>query len=184
MKWWRFCKRDRQPVCRVWGVEGRGGKYPAEALRRRGFFRGCIVGSCKASSVCLFFSMTENEIGTVVVDSAIAIHRGLGPGLLESVYEVVLGRVLVDRGLSVARQIQIPICYLDLRIDEGFRADMIVDEKVIIELKAVKDVLPVHLKQLQTYLRLADIRLGYLLNFNETLMKNGITRSVNRLKES
>ena len=127
--------------------------------------------------------MTENEIGTAVVDSAIGIHRGLGPGLLESVYEVVLARVLVDRGLSVARQVQVPICYLDLRFDEGFRADMIVGEKVIVELKAVECVLPVHLKQLQTYLKLADLRLGYLLNFNEALMKDGITRSVNRLKE-
>lgn len=174
-------KTDRLSVV-FWVSGGGGGKYPAGALRRRGFL-GFILWEVIGLLVCSL-DMTENEVGTVIVDSAIAIHRGLGPGLLESVYEVVLERVLVGRGLSVARQVQIPISYLDLSFEEGFRADMIVNDKVIVELKAVKNVIPVHLKQVQTYLRLADLRLGYLLNFNEALMKDGITRSVNRLKES
>ena len=128
--------------------------------------------------------MTENQIGTLIVDSAIRVHRDLGPGLLETVYEMVLSRVLVDRGVDVKHQVPIAVHYLDLEFEAGFRADLIVADKVIVELKSVETVLPVHLKQLQTYLRLADLRLGYLLNFNEALMKSGITRSVNRLVES
>ena len=127
--------------------------------------------------------MTENEIGTIVLESAIAVHRELGPGLLETVYEVVLARELQDRGLNVERQVPVAIQYKDIRFDEGFRADIIVDSKVILELKSVEHVSAAHKKQVQTYLRLTGCKLGYLLNFGEALMKNGITRSVNGLEE-
>ena len=127
--------------------------------------------------------MTENEIGTIVVESAIAVHRELGPGLLETVYEVVLARELQDRGLNVERQVPVAIQYKDIRFDEGFRADIIVDSKVILELKSVEHASAAHKKQVQTYLRLTGCKLGYLLNFGEALMKNGITRCVNGLEE-
>ena len=127
--------------------------------------------------------MTENEIGTIVVDLAIAVHRGLGPGLLETVYEVVLARELRERGLKVERQLPVRIEYKGVTFKEGFRADIIVEGKVILELKSVERVLAVHKKQVQTYLRLTGCRLGYLLNFGEALMKSGITRCVNGLEE-
>ena len=127
--------------------------------------------------------MTENEIGTIVVESAIAVHRELGPGLLETVYEVVLAREVRDRGLTVQRQVPVPIQYKDIRFDEGFRADIIVANTVILELKSVERVTAAHKKQVQTYLRLTGCKLGYLLNFGEALMKAGITRCVNGLEE-
>ncbi|RJR32007.1 MAG: GxxExxY protein [Desulfobacteraceae bacterium] len=127
--------------------------------------------------------MKENEIGTVVVESAIAVHRELGPGLLESVYEVIMAHELRERGLGIVRQVAVPIEYRGLKFDEGFRADIVVDGKVILELKSVEKVLPAHKKQVQTYLRLTGCKLGYLLNFGEALMKNGITRCVNGLQE-
>jgi GxxExxY protein len=123
--------------------------------------------------------MGENEIGTLIVDSAVHLHRDLGPGLLESVYEVILATELRKRGLSVQRQVLIPIDYNGQRFDEGFRADLIVEGKVIVELKSVENVHPAHKKQVLTYLRLTGMKLGYLLNFGEALMKNGITRVVN-----
>jgi len=127
--------------------------------------------------------MTENEIGTLVIESAIAIHRQLGPGLLETVYEVVLARDLEERGLKVERQVPVPIQYRGIKFDEGFRADIMVERKVILELKSVERVTAAHKKQVQTYLRLTGCKLGYLLNFGEALMKAGITRCVNGLEE-
>ena len=127
--------------------------------------------------------MTENEIGTIIIDSAIQIHRNLGPGLLESVYEVVLDYELRQRGLKVERQVVVPIEYKGIRFNEGFRADIIVNSKVVIELKSVENLTAAHKKQLQTYLRLTGCKLGYLLNFNQALMKNGIVRAVNGLEE-
>jgi GxxExxY protein len=127
--------------------------------------------------------MTENQIGTLVIEVAIAVHRELGPGLLESVYEVVLARELSDRGLRVERQVQVPIHYRGIRFDEGFRADLIVEGKVILELKSVERVTPAHKKQVQTYLRLTGCKLGYLLNFGHEVMRTGITRCVNGLDE-
>ncbi len=127
--------------------------------------------------------MTENEIGTIVIDAAVAVHRELGPGLLESVYEIVLAYELTSRGLKVERQVSIPIHYREIKLDQGFRADLIVQGKVLIELKSVEIVNAAHRKQVQTYLRLTGMKLGYLLNFGEALMKNGITRCVNRLQE-
>ncbi|MDZ4702035.1 MAG: GxxExxY protein [Rhodothermales bacterium] len=127
--------------------------------------------------------MTENEIGTLVIAAAIDVHRELGPGLLESVYEVVLARELSDRGLVVERQVQVPIVYKDMHFAEAFRADLIVEGKVVLELKSVERVIPAHKKQVQTYLRLTGLKLGYLLNFGEAVLKGGITRCVNRLEE-
>ena len=127
--------------------------------------------------------MTENEIGTMVIAAAINVHRELGPGLLETVYEVVLARELGDLGLHAERQVPVAITYKGIRFDEGFRADMIVEGKVILELKSVERVIPAHKKQVQTYLRLTGCKLGYLLNFGEEVMKTGITRCVNGLEE-
>ncbi|MBN2394104.1 MAG: GxxExxY protein [Anaerolineae bacterium] len=127
--------------------------------------------------------MKENEIGTIVVDTAIHVHRVLGPGLFESVYEVVLAHELQKRGLQVKRQVPVPIEYEGITFDEGFRADMIVNDKVVLELKSVEHVTKAHKKQIQTYLRLTGHKLGYLLNFGEALMKDGITRAVNHLEE-
>ena len=127
--------------------------------------------------------MTENEIGTRVIEAAIAVHKELGPGLLETVYEVVLARELADRGLLVERQVAVPISYKGIRFDEGFRADMIVEGKVILELKSVEKVTGAHKKQVQTYLKLTGCKLGYLLNFGEEVMRSGITRCVNGLEQ-
>ena len=120
--------------------------------------------------------MNENEIARLVVDAAVKVHSKLGPGLLESVYETVLAKELSGRGLMVMRQVPIPIQYEDLDFDEGFRADIIVEGKVILELKSVEQIAKVHYKQLFTYLKLADKRLGLLLNFGADLMKEGIKR--------
>ncbi len=127
--------------------------------------------------------MTENEIATQVVDAAYQVHTRLGPGLLESVYEVALAYELKKRGLEVVRQEPIPIQYDSIKFDEGFKADVIVDDKVILELKSVEKIVPVHKKQLLTYLRLADKRLGLLINFGAELIKDGISRVVNGLEE-
>lgn len=125
--------------------------------------------------------MNENDIGTKVLEAAIAVHRELRPGLLESVYEVTLARELSDLGLKVERQLQVPIIYKNIRFEEGFRADIIVENAVLLELKSVDGVSPAHKKQVQTYLKLTGLKLGYLLNFGEAVLKNGITRCVNGL---
>ena len=127
--------------------------------------------------------MTENEIGKVVVDTAVAVHRELGPGLLESVYEVVLAYELGQRGLLVQRQVPVTIRYKEITFDEAFRADLVVEEKVVVELKSVEQVSEAHKKQVQTYLRLRGCKLGFLLNFGEALMKRGITRMGNGLDD-
>ena len=127
--------------------------------------------------------MDENDIGRVIVDAAVAVHRELGPGLLETVYEVVLLDELRKRSLKAERQVPVPIECRGIRFEEGFRADLIVEDKVIVELKSVEQINNAHRKQLLTYLKLTGMRLGYLLNFGEALMKRGITRTVNGLPE-
>ena len=127
--------------------------------------------------------MTENEIGTICIAAAIDLHRELGPGLLESVYEVVLAHELGQRGLQVERQVPISIFYKGIRFEQAFRADLLVGGKIIIELKSVELISRAHRKQIQTYLRLTDLKLGYLFNFGAALMKEGIVRAVNRLEE-
>ncbi len=125
--------------------------------------------------------MHENEISGIIVDAAYKIHTTLGPGLLESVYEAVLAFELAKRGLHVKAQQAIPVIYEDVRLDLGFRADIIVDDKVVVEVKSVEIIAPVHPKQLRTYLRLMELKLGLLINFNVPLIKDGITRVVNNL---
>lgn len=123
----------------------------------------------------------ENEVAREIVDAAYHIHKGLGPGLLESVYEAVMAYELKKRGLKFVRQQPIPIVYEEVHLQEGFRADFIVENSVIIELKSVEIIAPVHKKQLLTYLRLTNKHLGLLINFNTDLIKNGITRLANNL---
>ena len=123
--------------------------------------------------------MRENDVGTIVVDCAVELHRNLGPGLLETVYEVTLARALERRGLAVQKQVAVPMEYQGETFSEGFRADLIVEGLVIVELKSVERVTPAHKKQLLTYLRLTGLKLGYLLNFGEALMRDGITRTIN-----
>ncbi len=118
------------------------------------------------------------------MDCAVELHRNLGPGLLETVYEVTLARALERRGLRVERQVGIAIEYQGTKFDEGFRADLIVEGKVIVELKSLERVTPAHKKQLLTYLRLSGLKLGYLLNFGEALMREGITRTINGCLDS
>ena len=127
------------------------------------------------------FVMTENEIARVVVDSCYVIHSTLGPGLLESVYEKILLYELRERGCFVEHQARLPVIWKNVFIDNGFRADLVVEKKVILELKSVESIAPVHYKQLLTYLRLSDARLGLLINFGEQFIKDGIRRVVNNL---
>jgi GxxExxY protein len=128
--------------------------------------------------------MRENEISGEIVDAAFEVRTRLGPGLLETVYEATLAHELSKKGLAVERQVAVPIVYDDLEFDEGFRADLIVDDRLIVELKSVEKVIPVHSKQLLTYLRLMDKRLGLLINFNTDRIKNGISRVVNELEDA
>jgi len=125
--------------------------------------------------------MTENDLSQIVVDLCLKVHRTLGPGLLESVYEEALCYELRKAGLAYKRQQEIDVFYEDIKMNAGFRADIIVEEKLVLELKSIEAVLPVHLKVLLTYLRLTDIKLGLLINFNVALLKDGIKRLVNNL---
>ena len=125
--------------------------------------------------------MTENELSRIVVDSAFKIHTTLGPGLFESVYEATMAFELCTRGCDVTCQRGIPVVYEGVKLELGFRADLVVNRKVIVEIKSVEALGPVHSKQLLTYLRLTDIRLGLLINFNTSLIKDGIRRVVNNL---
>ena len=127
--------------------------------------------------------MTENEIGTIDVDAALQVHRELGPGLLESVYEAALAYELTDRGLSHQRQVRVPVWYRGVELDVGFRADLVVEAKVLVELKSVEVLIPVHAKQVITYLRASRLRLGYLMNFGAPVLKDGVQRIVNNLQE-
>jgi GxxExxY protein len=125
--------------------------------------------------------MNENEISKILVDCCFRVHTELGPGLLESVYEEVLSYEIIKRGLNLERQKGIPVVYDNIKMELGFRADIIVENKVIIELKSIEAVAPVHLKQILTYLKLTNLKLGLLVNFNEALIKDGIKRIVNNL---
>jgi len=125
--------------------------------------------------------MNENELSKIIVNTAFQIHTKLGPGLLESVYEEIMYFELNKLGLKTERQKGIPVIWNELKMELGFRADLIVEKKVIIELKSVEILAPVHPKQLLTYLKLTGLKLGLLINFNESLIKNGISRIVNNL---
>ncbi len=127
--------------------------------------------------------MTLNEITGIIVDTAMHIQMKLGPGLLESVYKTILAHELRKRGLQVATEVPIPLVWDDLRFDIGFRADLIVENAVIVELKSVETLGPTHHKQLRTHLCVADKRVGLLINFGVALLKDGIKRIVNGLDE-
>ena len=119
-----------------------------------------------------------NIISSVVIGSAIEVHKHFGPGLLESVYEEALCYLLLKEGIQIERQKQVPVYFDNLEMGIGFRADIIVENCIIVELKSVETILPVHAKQLMTYLRLSKMKLGLLINFNEELLKNGIKRII------
>jgi len=125
--------------------------------------------------------MTENEIATIIVDKCYQIHKKLGPGLLESVYEAILAHELEKIGLKVVRQLPIPVVWETVKMDIGFRLDLLIENKVIVELKSIEKTAPVHGKRLLTYLRLSEKKLGLLVNFGEALIKDGIKRVVNGL---
>jgi GxxExxY protein len=125
--------------------------------------------------------MTENEIGTAIVNAAIKVHSQLGPGLLESAYGLCVAHELRMADLSVRQEVLIPIRYNSLTIQNGYRIDLLVDERVVIELKATEAIHSVHKSQLLSYLRLGNFKLGYLLNFHVAHMRDGITRMVNGL---
>ena len=129
-------------------------------------------------------TLDENELSKIILDAAFRVHTKTGPGLLETVYEVILAHELRKQGLRVERQVPIPIQYDELVFDEGFRADLLVEDKVIVELKSVEETVRVHGKQVLTQLRLSRRRLGLLINFGEVRLKRGIERVVNGLPET
>jgi len=127
--------------------------------------------------------MTENQISKVVVDAAFVVHKALGPGLLENVYEHCLAAELRHAGLEVAQQRALPVHYRDQKLELGYRIDLLVEGKVVIEVKACDGLNDVHLAQVLTYLKLSGTHLGLLINFNEALLKRGIRRVVDRLTD-
>ncbi len=127
--------------------------------------------------------MEHNEVTGVIIDTALDIHRRLGPGLLESVYRKILAYELRKKGLQVQEEQPIPVVWDDIRLELGFRADLIVNDLVVVETKSAETIAPVHKKQLLTYLRLTNKRVGLLINFNVALLKDGISRVVNGLPE-
>ncbi len=127
--------------------------------------------------------MHENELGKIILGAAIEVHRELGPGLLESVYEEILAYELGLLSLSVEKQVPVSIEYKSMHFEKGFRADLIVENKVLLELKSVESISKSHRKQIQTYLSLTGLKLGYLLNFGAPTLKQGIVRAVNGLQE-
>jgi len=126
----------------------------------------------------------EEELASIIVDTALEVHSELGPGLLESVYEIVLAEALIERGLGVERQVDVPITYRGKVFLAGFRADLLIDGKICIEVKSIETLAPIHGKQVLTYLRLLDYRLGLLINFGAPLLKDGLKRIVNGLDSS
>ena len=125
--------------------------------------------------------MTENQIAKEIVESSLKIHRTLGPGLLESVYESCLQFELIAKGMTVVKQHPLPVVYQGIRFEQGFRLDLLVQNKVVVEVKSVEELNPVHMAQVLTYLKLGDYKLGLLINFNVELIKHGIRRLVNGL---
>lgn len=120
----------------------------------------------------------DERIGRVVVDSALAVHRALGPGLFESVYEACLAEELRQSGLNVERQVGVPVVYGNARLEVGFRLDLLVEKRVVVEIKSIDALASIHTSQVLTYLRFSGLQLGYLINFNSSLLKNGLRRLV------
>ena len=157
------------------GIERRGKTETQEEVKTR---RGRWV-----RREIYFYKMEINHITSIIIDEAIYIHRELGPGMLESVYEEILYYRLLKRGLSVNRQQAIPVIFEEVKMEIGFRADLIVENKVIVELKSVEIVAPVQYKKLITYLKLTQLSVGLMINFHEMLLKNGIKRVVNNYED-
>ena len=124
-------------------------------------------------------AILENEISSKVIGAAITIHKELGPGLLESTYEICLAYELREMGLTVKQQQALPVVYKNVKLDAGYRIDLLIENKVIVEIKSVEALADIHTAQLLTYLKLKDVKLGLLINFNEVLLKNGIKRILN-----
>ena len=118
------------------------------------------------------------RVGRAVMDAAFAVHKALGPGLLESVYEACLAEELTQRGLRVERQVGVPVTYGQTRLEVGYRLDLLVEGAVVVEIKSVEALAPIHTAQVLTYLRFSNVRLGYLINFNTVLLKQGLRRLV------
>ncbi len=167
--------REREE-CAAENCHGRGdeGVFPKrkETVKRKTIFLAEAQRTQRRA-------MTENDITGIIVDCSVKIHKTLGPGLFESVYEEVLAHELKKKVLNIERQVGIPVEYDGLKMDLGFRADILVENLVLVELKSVETVLPIHKKQLLTYLKLSGKKVGLLINFNEDLIKNGITRIAN-----
>ncbi|HLG29713.1 MAG TPA: GxxExxY protein [Candidatus Brocadiales bacterium] len=125
--------------------------------------------------------MTENEVSYKIIGAALEIHKNLGPGLLESVYENVLAYDLKEMGLKVETQVALPLIYKEIKMDAGFRLDLLVENKVIVEIKSIETLAPIHFAQTLTYLKLSNLKLALLINFNTVKLKDGIHRIVNNL---
>ena len=125
--------------------------------------------------------MNENEISKIIIGKAIEVHKALGPGLLESAYQECLYFELIESGLKVEREKPMPIIYKDVKLDHGYRIDLLIEDKVVVEIKTVDAIMDVHEAQILTYLKLGDYKLGLLINFNVSLLKKGIRRFVNNL---
>ncbi|KAA3650934.1 MAG: GxxExxY protein [Bacteroidetes bacterium] len=125
--------------------------------------------------------MTENEISKKIIGAAIEVHKQLGPGLLESSYEICLAYELIQQGLNIQTQVVLPVVYKEVKLEAGYRIDILVENKVIIELKAVDALADIHTAQLLTYLKLKDLKLGILINFNNVKVIDGVKRIVNNL---
>jgi GxxExxY protein len=126
--------------------------------------------------------MTENELSKVVLDTVFEIHKELGPGLFESVYESIMAYELINKyKLNVQRQKPIPVIWKEVKMDLGFRSDLLIENKIVVEIKSIEALAAVHCKQVLTHIRLMVVKLGLLINFNEELLKNGIKRIVNNL---
>jgi len=125
--------------------------------------------------------MTENEISKIIVEEAIYIHKSIGPGMLESSYVYCLAYRLVERGLNVKTQVAVPLIFEEVKLECGYRAEPVVENKVVIEVKSIEAIAPIHFAQTLTYLRFLNLKLGMVLNFNSILMKDGIRRVVNNL---
>ena len=168
----------------AFGCGGRDEEDKRIITQRRRERGGVYGASARVSEpLSVLTPLRENDLTGLIIDTALSIHRQLGPGLLESVYLAVLAHKLRKRGLHVETEVPIPVVWDTVKLEVGFRADLIVERLVVVELKSIEVLAPVHKKQLLTYLRLADKRVGLLINFGAELLKNGIHRIVNRLEE-
>jgi GxxExxY protein len=138
---------------------------------KRGESNGCATSA----------TMSENEIATIILDCAVELHRKLGPGLLEHTYEVTLAHLINKKGLTVECQKPLPLVFEDVKLEAGYRIDLLVGNKVIVEVKSVEELNNVHLAQVMTYLRLSEKKLGLLINFNSAKVMDGVRRVVNKL---